>query len=63
MLTRVGGALFAIGFIAAVAVVVPYFTGSEHLPTAAYLVAMVAPVGVALVLIGLVGAEIGRAHV
>lgn len=59
-LVAAGAALFALGTLAAVATVVPLFLGLPRLPTAAYLLAMLAPVGFALALAGLVRAARSR---
>ncbi len=57
---RVGGVLFAVGVLAIVATVVPLLVGSSRLPTAAYLVAMLAPLGMGLALVGLLRAARSR---
>ena len=52
-LVRVGAILFLIGAVATVATVTPLFLGKAALPTAAYFVCMVAPLGFATALAGL----------
>ncbi|HSK25699.1 MAG TPA: hypothetical protein VK894_02165 [Jiangellales bacterium] len=61
-LTVAGGVLVAIGAVAAVATVVPYVVGSEPLPAAAYLLAMLMPVGFGLLLLGLWGTARSRSR-
>lgn len=53
---RTGGILFLVGVVAIVATVLPLFFGWSRLPTAVYLVAMLAPVGLGLALLGLLRA-------
>lgn len=61
-LTVAGGVLTAIGLVATVATVVPYLVGREPLPTAAYLTAMLMPVGFGFLLVGLYGAARARSR-
>jgi hypothetical protein len=52
-LVRVGAILFLIGAVATLATVTPLFLGLTPLPTAAYFVSMVMPLGFAVALVGL----------
>ena len=55
-LVRVGAILFVIGAVATIATVAPLFLGLTPLPSAAYFVSMVMPVGFAVALVGLLRA-------
>ena len=50
---RIGLAVFAVGVLATVATLIPLFTGADPLPVAFYLLSMLAPLGFAIVLVGL----------
>jgi VIT1/CCC1 family predicted Fe2+/Mn2+ transporter len=52
-LVAVGAAVFTVGLLATLVTLVPFFVGSDPFPTAVYLVALLAPVGFALALVGL----------
>ncbi|WP_042412889.1 hypothetical protein [Streptacidiphilus anmyonensis] len=52
-LVRVGAILFAVGAVATIATVLPLFLGLHRLPTPAYFVCMVMPLGFAVALAGL----------
>ncbi len=52
-LVAVGALVFTVGLLATLVTLVPFFVGSEPFPTAVYLVALLAPVGFALALTGL----------
>ena len=52
-LVRIGAILFLVGAVATVVTVSPLLLGLTPLPTAAYLVSMVMPVGFGLALVGL----------
>ncbi|MEY9962888.1 hypothetical protein ABIA33_000914 [Streptacidiphilus sp. MAP12-16] len=52
-LVRVGAILFLVGAVATVATVAPLFLGLAPLPTAAYFVSMVMPLGFGVALVGL----------
>jgi hypothetical protein len=52
-LVRVGLALVLVGAAATVVTLVPLFTDADPLPVAFYLTAMLAPVGLGLILLGL----------
>jgi hypothetical protein len=52
-LVRVGAILFLVGAVATVATVAPLFLGLTPLPTAAYFVSMVMPLGFGVALVGL----------
>ena len=53
-LVAAGAALFGIGAIAAIAVVVPLLVDAHRLPVGAYLLTVLAPVGLGLALVGMV---------
>jgi hypothetical protein len=53
-LVMIGSALFAVGLLATLVTVVPLFLDSGRLPTVFYLAALLAPVGVATALTGVV---------
>ncbi|WP_370092660.1 hypothetical protein [Streptacidiphilus sp. MAP12-20] len=53
LLVRVGAILFALGAVATIATVTPLFLGLHRLPTPAYFVCMVMPLGFAVALAGL----------
>jgi uncharacterized membrane protein YiaA len=55
-LVRVGAILFIVGAVATVVTVAPLFLGLTPLPSAAYFVSMVMPVGFAVALFGLLRA-------
>lgn len=55
-LVRVGAILFVIGAVATIVTVAPLFLGLTPLPSAAYFVSMVMPVGFAVALVGLLRA-------
>lgn len=52
-LLRVGAGLIGVGFVASLATVVPLLVDSEPLPLAAYLLALLAPLGLGVVLVAL----------
>ncbi|SEK20483.1 hypothetical protein SAMN05414137_10164 [Streptacidiphilus jiangxiensis] len=52
-LVRAGAILFAVGAVATIATVLPLFLGLHRLPTPAYFVCMVMPLGFAVALGGL----------
>ncbi|WP_370111576.1 hypothetical protein [Streptacidiphilus sp. MAP12-33] len=52
-LVRIGAILFALGAVATIATVLPLFLGLHRLPSAAYFVCMVMPLGFAVALAGL----------
>ncbi|MHA6760835.1 hypothetical protein [Streptacidiphilus sp. PAMC 29251] len=52
-LVRVGAILFLIGAVATIATVTPLFLGVAALPTPAYFVSMVMPLGFGIALVGL----------
>lgn len=52
-LVRIGAILFALGAVATIATVLPLFLGLHRLPTPAYFVCMVMPLGFAVALTGL----------
>ncbi len=49
----VGVVVFAVGALAAVAALVPLLVGADPLPTWVYLGSVLAPLGLALILVGL----------
>ena len=53
-LVRIGAAVFAVGAVATLATFVPMFLHLTRLPTAAYWVSMLMPLGLLLSLTGLV---------
>ncbi len=53
-LVLVGAAVFAVGVVAAIAVLAPFLVGGAPLPSVAYLLALLAPLGFGLALLGLV---------
>ncbi len=53
-LVLVGAGVFAVGVVAAIAVLVPSLVAREPLPSVAYLLALLAPLGLGLALLGLV---------
>ncbi|MDQ1673414.1 MAG: hypothetical protein QOC98_1976 [Frankiaceae bacterium] len=53
LLVRAGAALFAVGVLAVVVMVVPFFTGSAKPPLAVDVLATLTPVGFAIALVGL----------
>ena len=59
LLIRSGAVVFAVGAVAVLAILVPFFLGHGHdAPTALNLVALLLPVGLGLALVGLlVGAR------
>ncbi len=57
---RIGTALLLIGVIGSVVTLVPFLIGADPLPLVAYLVALLAPVGLAVVLIALARRARGR---
>ncbi|OIV37049.1 hypothetical protein BIV57_12850 [Mangrovactinospora gilvigrisea] len=57
---RIGAVLFLVGAVATIATVVPFLIHSHPLPTAAYLVSMVMPLGMALALIGLLTSALAQ---
>ena len=61
-LTVAGGVLTVIGLVATVATVVPSLMGTDPLPTVAYLLSMLMPVGFGLLLVGLYGAARARSR-
>ncbi|RAG86970.1 hypothetical protein DN069_03770 [Streptacidiphilus pinicola] len=52
-MVRIGAILFAVGAVATIATVLPLFLGLHRLPTPAYFVCMVMPLGFAVALVGL----------
>ena len=52
-LVGVGAGVFTVGLLATLVTMVPFFVGSDPFPTEVYLVALLAPVGFALALAGL----------
>ena len=52
-LVAVGAMVFMVGLLATLVTMVPFFVGSDPFPTAVYLVALLAPVGLAVALTGL----------
>jgi hypothetical protein len=50
----VGATIFAIGLLATLVTIVPFFLGSERLPTAFYLLSLLAPLGIATAIVGVV---------
>lgn len=52
-LLRVGAALIGVGLVASVVTVVPFLVGGEPLPLVAYLLALLAPLGLGVVLVAL----------
>ena len=50
---RVGLALVFVGFLATIATLIPLFTGADPFPVGFYLLAMLAPLGMGLILLGL----------
>ncbi|QMU67493.1 hypothetical protein [Streptacidiphilus sp. P02-A3a] len=59
-LVRVGAILFLIGAVATVVTVAPLFLHLSRLPTAAYFVCMVMPLGFAVALLGLLKSARGQ---
>lgn len=59
-LVAVGAVVFTVGLLATLVTMVPFFVGSEPFPTPVYLVSLLAPVGFALALAGLLRAA--RSH-
>lgn len=53
LLVRAGAVVFGVGVLAVLAVVVPFFFGSDDRPTWLNLVALLLPVGLGLALLGL----------
>jgi hypothetical protein len=53
LLVRGGAVVFALGVVAVLAVVVPFFLGSHDRPTWLNLSALLLPIGLALALLGL----------
>ena len=54
LLIRSGAVVFAVGAVAVLAILVPFFLGHGHdAPTALNLVALLLPVGLGLALVGL----------
>ncbi len=53
LLVRTGAVVFIVGALGTIATITPLFLGSDPLPTAAYLVAMLMGAGFALALGGL----------
>ncbi|HUR14391.1 MAG TPA: hypothetical protein VM097_07845 [Mycobacteriales bacterium] len=53
LLVRSGAVVFALGVLAVLAVVVPFFLGSHDRPTWLNLAALLLPVGLGLALLGL----------
>lgn len=50
---RVGVGLLGAGVVASVVTLVPFLTGGDPLPVTAYLLSLLAPVGLAVVLVAL----------
>ena len=59
-LVALGAVVFTVGLLATLVTMVPFFIGSDPLPTAVYLIALLAPVGFALALAGLL--RTARSH-
>ena len=55
-LVALGAIVFTVGLLATLVTMVPFFIGSDPFPTAVYLIALLAPVGFALALAGLLRA-------
>jgi len=53
LLVRAGAVLFALGALAVLGILVPFFLGTSDLPTALNLLALLLPVGLGLALLGL----------
>jgi hypothetical protein len=53
-LVTVGAWVFGVGLLATLVTVVPLFLDSDRMPTAVYLLALLAPVGIAIALSGVV---------
>lgn len=53
-LVAAGVVVFAVGLLATMVTVVPFFIGAERMPTAVYLLAMAMPLGLGIALAGLV---------
>jgi hypothetical protein len=49
----VGAVLIGVGFVASLVTVVPFLVGDEPLPLVAYLLALLAPLGLGVVLVAL----------
>lgn len=52
-LLRAGAVLVGLGFVASLVTVVPFLVGGEPLPLVAYLLALLAPLGLGVVLVAL----------
>lgn len=59
-LIMAGGMLFALGALAVVAAVVPLLVDADRLPLAVYLLALLAPLGFAVMLAGLLASARSR---
>jgi FtsH-binding integral membrane protein len=59
-LVRVGAVLFVVGVVGIVVTVAPFLLNTARLPTPAYVVCMMAPLGFGIALLGLVRS--GRAR-
>ena len=59
-LVAVGAIVFTVGLLATLVTMVPFFVGSDPFPTAVYLLALLAPVGFAVALVGLLRAARSR---
>ena len=53
LLVRTGAVIFALGVVAVLAVLVPFFLGHHDLPTALDLATLLLPVGLGVALLGL----------
>jgi hypothetical protein len=60
LVVKAGGLLVAIGLLTTVVLLVEYFVGADLPGTWAYVVAMLAPLGFGLILLGLVGVALRR---
>lgn len=52
--------VFLLGLLATLATVLPFLLGTSRLPTAAYLLSMLMPLGLGVALVGLLVAARGR---
>lgn len=59
-LVRAGAVIFAIGLVATIVTVVPLFLDAEPMPAAIYGLAMLAPLGFGLALLGILRAARAR---
>ena len=61
-LVRLGAALFALGLVGVVLVVVPFWLGDGQAPLALSLLALLAPLGFGVALLGLLLGSRSRSH-